>query len=286
MDSSNAKALDPVVGILKYQALMLTVVILAKNEEERIGRAVSSIPPGWPLVVLDSFSTDNTLLEVKRCYKGPSEQLTLVSQIWKGFVQTRNESRHWVTTDWVLWLDADEWLSPELCQEIQTELNGAPRHLTYKIPRQSVFLGRVIRHSGWGKDRKTRLGRTRNVHWLAGPQGGDVHEDLFALSTQTSSGWLKHCLGHEPFRDVSEQEQTNRRYAELLAQALAKKFQATGRSAPPRWWIEIKVLFKLFENYVWKRGFLDGRQGWIICLGSARSLRWRLERLREILGSP
>jgi glycosyltransferase involved in cell wall biosynthesis len=264
---------------------MLTVVILAKNEQERIGRAVSSVPPSWPLLVMDSFSTDSTLAEVKRCYQGAPEQLTLVSQAWKGFVKTRNESREWVKTDWVLWLDADEWLSPELCQEIQTELNGVPRHLIYKIPRQSVFLGRIIRHSGWGKDRKTRLGRTRNVHWLPGPQGGDVHEDLFPLLPQASSGLFRHFLGHEPFRDVSEQEQTNRRYSELLAEALAKKFRATGQSAPSTWWISLKVLFKFFENYVWKRGFLDGRQGWIICWGSARSLKWRLERLREILRS-
>jgi glycosyltransferase involved in cell wall biosynthesis len=262
---------------------MLTVVILTKNEEERVGRAVASLSNAWPVVVIDSFSEDNTLEQVRKSYAGQPEHLALVAQSWRGFVATRNQSLEWVRTEWVLWIDADEWMSPELVREVQALLLKQPSEVIFKIPRRSVFLGRWIRHSGWGRDLKARLARTRDVVWIAGPQGGDVHEDLVPKNPAGRVGVLNGSLEHEPFRSIQEQEDTNRRYSALQAEALAKRYRSTSRRAPSRAWIWIRVAIKFLENYIWKRGFLDGYPGWVVCVGSARSLKWRFEKLREIL---
>jgi glycosyltransferase involved in cell wall biosynthesis len=272
----------------------ITVVVLTLNEEARVGRAVRSLAPltgQLRLVVVDSESKDTTLAVAEaewRASGGAERDLALVVRPWRGFVEARNASLEWARTPWVLWLDSDEWLSPELAREL-AELPASPPAdfpAAFRIPRQSYFLGRAIRHGGWFPDRKARLAQSGCCEWKGGPKGADVHEDLAAASW----GLLRGTIEHEPFRDAAEQEETNRRYSALLAEGHARDLRARGKRAPSRVYSSLRVLWKFFENYVWKLGFLDGFPGLRIAWGSAQSLGWRYARTRALLargkGSP
>lgn len=268
----------------------LTVVVLTLNEEARIARCLESLAPlgGFVRVVLlDSFSRDQTLSRAQAVWDKlgwPAQELCLVRRSWRGFSEARNASLAWVRTPWVLWLDADEWLSPLLAQELMalpaTPASDAPD--AYRLPRQSYFLGRAIRHGGWFPDRKARLARSDRAEWKKGPRGADVHEDLVAARW----GQLSGTIEHEPFRDIAEQIDTNRRYSALLAEGYARELRARGHAAPSRLYSALRVGWKFFENYVWKLGFLDGRAGLQIAWGSAQSLGWRYARTRELLALP
>ena len=264
-------------------------MILTFNEEKRVGRCLRSLKGvADRVVVLDSFSSDATLAIVRKTWieeLGLSpDSLIVVSQTWKGFTVARNNSLAYVTSDWVLWIDADEWLSEGLQRELRYFCIQNPSEWgdVFRMPRLSLFLGREIRHGGWYPDRKARLARARHCEWKIGPNGSDVHEDLWPLSG-TERPLLKNALGHEPFLSEQEQFDTNDRYSTLLAQGLARKWRSMSRVAPSNLKIAVKVIFKFFENYIWKLGFLDGRPGFLIAKGSAESLSMRLRKARALL---
>ncbi len=268
----------------------LTVVILTKNEEARIRRCLSSIKLLCPVLIYDSYSTDATLAEARKTWvdaQRPPELLALVQGSWKGFTQTRNETLKWVQTPWVLWLDADEWLSEALVLELQDLGQLSCEDKIFRIPRQSFFLGRAIRYGGWYPDLKSRLARSSEVEWVSGPGGADVHEDLIEKreprSRAKSRPRFKGEIYHEGFKDQREQFETNQRYSELLALGLAARYKKEGRSPPSHWWIALKMGIKFFENYFFKGGFLDGYPGFVIARGSAQSLGMRMRKLRELL---
>lgn len=260
--------------------------MLTLNEADRVGRAVKSLPAGSRLVVIDSFSTDGTLEVIEGAWREggrSSTDLAVIKKAWPGFVRARNESLAWVLTEWVFWIDADEWLTGELAAEL-AQVATLPADVDIgECARLSTFLGREIRHGGWYPDRKRRLARAKYAQWIEGPNGSQVHENL--ISTRKGRGErLRGELGHEPFRDERDQADTNDRYSTLLAEGLAKRYREQGRSAPSEFYISMKAAIKFVENYIWKLGFLDGKAGYIIAAGSAKSLRMRLSKLRTLLG--
>ena len=269
-------------------AALISVVVLCKNEEQRIARCVSSLDFADRVVIVDSYSSDATRAECFRAWQSTGRSLAdivFVQALWRGFTKARNNSLDWVSTQWVLWVDADEWVSPNLRAEIRALLSQNPKEpQVYKIPRQSFFLGRAIKFGGWYPDRKARLARAANCLWKPGPNSADVHEDLWP-QPENERPSLKSDLYHEPFIDESEQLETNRRYSDLLAQGAAQKYRDSGSRPPSEVFILLKVAVKFVENYFWKLGVLDGRAGWIIAKGSAHSLYLRLRRIRELLSS-
>jgi len=243
------------------------------------------------VLLMDSFSQDGTLdraQEVWRMLGEPAASIATVARTWQGFTAARNDSLKWVRTPWVLWLDADEWLSEPLRLELPARL-AAPLGPTdpkvFRLPRRSHFLGRQIRFGGWYPDPKTRLARAALCVWRAGPDQSDVHEDLFALDG-SSPGRLRSDLEHEGFRNIREQEETNDRYSGLLAAGLARKWRKMGRKPPGRLFIGYRSAVKFVENYIFKLGILDGWPGFVIARGSARSLRMRLRKAGALLSEP
>lgn len=273
------------LGRLSFVAADLTFVILTLNEADRVDRAVKSLPKGSRLVVIDSFSTDGTLEAIARAWSEGGrrpEDLALIKKAWPGFVRARNESLAWVTTEWVFWLDADEWLSAELAQELDQVAKLPADVDVWECARLSTFLGREIRHGGWYPDRKRRLARAKYAQWTEGPYGSQVHENLVSRR-EARTERLRGELGHEPFRDEKDQADTNDRYSTLLAEGLAKRYRENGKRAPSEGYIAVKAAVKFIENYVWKLGMLDGHAGYVIARGSAKSLKLRLTKLRGLL---
>lgn len=261
------------------------MVILTLNEAERIRRCLSSIQISARVVILDSFSTDETLEVAQRTWQElgrPATHLATVTRAWQGFTESRNASLRWVQTPWTLWLDADEWLSPELNEELARVMAAPAEAVVYRMPRQSYFLGRAIRHGGWYPDLKRRLAWTTQAEWRSGPHGSDVHEDLHARDG-SNVGTLQFPLEHESFRSVAEQAESNDRYSTLLAEGLARKYLLEKRRPPSRPYIVLKVAIKFLENYIFKLGILDARPGYLIARGSASSLKMRLEKTRSLM---
>ena len=262
----------------------LTVVILCKNEADRLQRCVSSLKLANQLLVLDSYSDDESFERVRRSWetmgKAP-EDLFFLAREWRGFTDARNYSLNLVQTPWVLWIDSDEWIEADLERFLGSTSLSELRGNVYRVARKSRYMGQWIRHGGWYPDRKARLGRVGFCEWRTGPRGADVHEDLYPLGENESVGLLEGHIGHEPFRNLEEHFKTNDRYSTLLAMGLAKEYSQGVRHPYSRGLVMIKVLVKFVENYVWKLGVLDGRAGFRIAWGSAQSLYWRLNKAKQ-----
>ena len=138
--------------------MTLSVVLITQNEERNLPGTLESVMPlvrdgKGEIILVDSGSTDRTL-EVARSYGAK-----IFVEPWKGFAGQKNSAMDKASCDWVLQLDADEPLEPELAVEIQATLNTATSNDGFWIPRKNFFLGRWIRHGGFYPDPKLRLTR-------------------------------------------------------------------------------------------------------------------------------
>jgi glycosyltransferase involved in cell wall biosynthesis len=244
----------------------LSVVILAKNERDRLPGALDSVAFADEVVVADTGSTDGTL-DVARLAGA-----RVVSIGWEGFVGSRNrallEARH----DWVLVLDADERVTPDLKDEIFAALEkDDPALAAYRMPRLSHFLGRPVRHGTWYPDYKLRLGRrSRGLR----AEGGRVHE---TLAVDGTVGRLASPLVHHPYRDLSDALRKASRYAQLGAE---DRFDRGSRGSASG--LFGRPAFEFFRFLVLKRGFLDGAVGWSVAFLHASSYFLRAAYLLEL----
>jgi glycosyltransferase involved in cell wall biosynthesis len=231
----------------------LSLVIITLNEEANIARCLKSVPFAAEYILVDSLSTDRTV-EIAKSLGARVE-----TRPFTGYRDQKQYALSLATGPWVLSLDADEALSPELAIEIQEVLKN-PTHEGYRIPRCSYHLGRWIRHGGWYPDYQNRLFKKEKSSW----QGGHVHE---YMEIKGSIGTLKHDLYHYVFRDLEDQIDTNNEFSTLGAQELVRQSRPFSTLK-----LVFKPLGKFIECYIWKRGFLDGPAGFIIALGAAQSL--------------
>ena len=176
---------------------LLSVAIIALNEADRIGMAISSCKSvASEILVIDSGSTDGTV------ELAASSGARVIHQDWLGYVGQKQVALEAASGRWVLNLDADEALSEESCREIVSAIRKAPEHVHgYSMPRLSRHLNRWIRHGGWYPDRKVRLVRRDSAHWV----GDGLHERLEVDGTVEQ---LKLPLIHYVYRDIFDQVRT------------------------------------------------------------------------------
>ena len=242
--------------------MTLSVILITKNEAERLPRCLESVRGlADEIVVLDSGSTDATL-EIARRYTDK----VYVSPDWPGFGPQKNRVLDYATGDWVLSLDADEWLTPELAAEVRHTLQ-APIAEVYEIPRLSSFCGRPMRHSGWWPDHVVRLFRRGAARF----SDDLVHERLVFTGQVVG---LKGILLHESFRTLEEVLNKANSYSSQGAQqALVRGKQGgLGRAIA-------HALWALIRTYVLKRGFLDGREGLMVAISNAEGVYYRYLKL-------
>ena len=226
----------------------LTVTIITYNEAANIEAALQSVAWADEVLVVDSHSTDDTV----------SRARTVTDRVlvrdWPGYIAQKNfaaaEARH----DWILSLDADERVSPELAAQIRDVLAREPEHAGYRIPRLSFYLGRWIRSTDWYPDYQLRLYDRRRCAW----GGRYVHE---SVRTDGPVGRLSADLLHYTYRDVSHHLQTIDRYTTLAS----RQMREDGRRASTRHLV-LNPLAAFLRNYVAKGGFRDGRVGLIVSL--------------------
>jgi (heptosyl)LPS beta-1,4-glucosyltransferase len=230
-------------------AVAFSGVVIARNEADRIGRCVRSLREVCgEVLVLDAESTDAT---VQVALDAGARVLT---QPWLGFAAQKNHAIAAAREDWVLLLDADEWLSPEAVAGLRAlgaDRRRLERRDAYALARRTRFLGRWLKYGGWGREWLPRLFR-RELRY----RPVRVHEALDLAGRRL--GRLPGALLHDPVRSLDEHYAKLERYARLWAEDR----QASGRSvgfarvwaAPAFYWV---------KNYWLRGGFLDGPEGYL-----------------------
>jgi glycosyltransferase involved in cell wall biosynthesis len=233
----------------------ISVTIIALNEGHQITKAIESVR-GWAedILVVDAGSRDDTvrMAEVAGA--------RVIANPWPGFGKQKNFAQFRALHDWVLNIDADEQVSPELAREIDEALASVNPAQAYDFPRRNHYLGRWIRFGGWYPDRVRRLADRRHAAWSE----PEVHEQLEVRGEVRP---LSAPLLHFGFHSIHDQIDTNARYSKLGALELKRRGQAGSLGR-----LLLKPLGKFLETYWLKRGFLDGLPGFIISVNAAYSM--------------
>jgi glycosyltransferase involved in cell wall biosynthesis len=208
------------------------------------------------IVVVESGSTDDTV-EIARQHA----DTVIQTDDWPGFGPQKNRALDLATKDWVLSIDADELVTPVLRDEILAALEAAT-HDAYQMPRLSTFLGREIRHSGWWPDYVLRLFKRSEARF----SDDLVHERVVCAG---SVGTLREPIRHASIVTMDDLHDKVERYALAAAQSLHTRGRRGGPAIAA-----VKAGTTFLRNYVFRRGFLDGRAGWTIATTAAGG-KWR-----------
>jgi glycosyltransferase involved in cell wall biosynthesis len=239
---------------------MLSVVIIAKNEIDKIRECLESVQWANEIVVLDSGSTDGT---VKICREFTDK---VFETDWPGMGPQKNRALEKATGDWVLSIDADERVPSELRREIELAM-ASGQYQAYEIPRLSYYCGQRIRHSGWWPDYTPRLFR-RGV----GQFGKDLAHD--GLKTQVPVGYLRSPIIHysfDNFEDVlNKMNWFSTQGAKTLLEAgkSSSLLKAVGRG-----------IWAFIRTYIFRAGFLDGRKGFMLAISNAEGTYYKYVKL-------
>jgi glycosyltransferase involved in cell wall biosynthesis len=244
----------------------VSVTIITLNEEANLPRTLESVKWANEVVVVDSGSTDRTVEIAKRF------GAKVLHNNWKGYGQQKNFAQDQTSHHWILNIDADEVVSPELAKEIQSaiaqsEQNHGPSG--FYFPRKTFYLGRWIKHGGWYPNYLMRLVDKRVARWTEPA----VHEEL---KVEGATAYLNEPLLHYAFTSIQDQILTNLRFSHLGSQDLKRIGQR-----PSLFKLLIKPIGKFFETYLIKGGFRDGLAGLIISVNAAHSMFLKYAYLHE-----
>ncbi len=245
----------------------ITVLIPCKNEVHHIAACIASAKPiADEILIADSGSTDGTLELVRSL-----GDYRIIEREYVHSADFKNWAIPQAKNDWILVLDADERLTPELREEILTLFaDGSPPQDGYRVRFAPYFLGRPIRHCGWNTTTSIRLFR-RSVGRYSTRR---VHADVIVESGKV--GMLHHKIEHYTCTSLERWMEKRNRYTERGAEELF----AAGRKVSP---LELffRPCFHFFKSYVLRAGFLDGTAGLIVCLDDAFSAFLKYAKLWE-----
>jgi glycosyltransferase involved in cell wall biosynthesis len=227
---------------------MLSVTLITLNEEENLRPCLESVAFADEIIVVDSGSRDRTL--------SIAGEFTdrIFSETWQGFARQKNSAQDKARGPWILNIDADERVTPELRDEILRVIKGKSPWPGYRIPRKNYFRGQWIRHGGWHPNYQLRLYRKD-----AGRFGlREVHEQV-EIAGRT--GKLASPLEHYTYRSISDFLQRLDRYSELSA----RQYRLEGKRIS---WpgILFRTQFTFFRMWILQRGFLDGGNGLVLAV--------------------
>jgi glycosyltransferase involved in cell wall biosynthesis len=225
----------------------VSVTVIARNESAHIAAALETVAWADEIVVVDSRSEDETVAIARRFTE------RVVERDWPGYAQQKNFAASIASHDWILSLDADERVTPELAGEIRTRMSGSePPERGYRIPRVTFYLGRWIRSTDWHPDPQLRLYDRRAGSWQEVP----VHE---SVKVAGPVGRLRGELRHYAYRDVADHLDTINRYTTLAAgRMLAEGRRATAAG------LVLAPAAAFARNYLLRAGFRDGMAGLIV----------------------
>ncbi len=245
--------------------LRISACVTTFNEERNIRRCLESLTWCDEIVIVDSYSTDNTL-DICREYTDRVYQ-----HEWLGYIGQKNLIRKLARYPWLLFVDADEVVSDDLRAQIQAEFTrGVDTICGYEFPRMVNYLGRWIRYGEWYPDVKLRLFLKEK-----GRSGGQEPHDQVFVNGRVKR--LKGHLYHYTYDDIHDHLETMNRFSSITAR---EKYREGERFS----WIDflLRPPIRFLKAYFVKRGFMDGRRGFFIALVSMFGVYAKYAKLWEL----
>lgn len=236
---------------------MISATVITFNEEKNIGKVLENLKNfADEVIIVDSGSKDKTI-EIAKTYGAK-----IYSRQLDNFANQKNWAVSKTTGDWILSIDADERIPEELKEEIRQAVRNS-RYSGFLIPRRNFILGKEIKYSRWSPDRHIWFWNKRKGQWV-----GEVHEEVI-LNGEV--GMLKNSKIHNSHETVKEFIQANIIYSRLEAQSLLKKGKRFSF-----WNMIWQSLFEFIIRFIYKRGFLDGKEGFILAylMGMYKLMIW------------
>ena len=224
----------------------ISVVIITLNEESNIKCCLKSVRQFDEIIIVDSGSTDQTIDIAQKL------GARVLHKDWLGFGPQKQYAINQASHDWVLSIDADEYLSVQLIEEIQNLILD-DSSCAFAFNRRSYFLGKEVKHSGWNPDWVIRLVNKNVCHFT----NDLVHERLTGFKKRSK---LKGLMYHNTYKSHSDIEEKTQKYG-LLGQKTRKK--NTNRYLALAW--------AFFKTFFLQAGFLDGRTGARIAIMNAKT---------------
>lgn len=244
----------------------LTALIITCNEEKNIKVLLDDLSFADEIIVVDSFSSDQTF-EIASSYNN----VKTVQRTFDNFAFQRNYALSLASHPWILFIDADERLTPELKQEICTVIEQKNNVSAYNMKRNFMFENSKLRFSGWQTDKIIRLFKKENAFYNTEKI---VHEKLVVKGEIKT---LKNKLIHYSYSNYEDYKQKMLFYGKLKAQE-----EFTKNTKPNFYHFYIRPVYQFMNQYVLRLGFLDGKKGIVICYLNALSVAERFQELKKI----
>ncbi|MDR5738807.1 MULTISPECIES: glycosyltransferase family 2 protein [unclassified Caballeronia] len=244
----------------------LGIAIITHNAAARLAQCLDSVSFADDIVVIDGGSTDATV-DIAKAHGAR----VLVRREWPGFGPQKNRALDALSTDWVLSIDADEIVTPELATAIRAAMAN-PRADVYAVDRLSSFCGQWIRHSGWYPDWIPRLFRRGCARF-----SDDLVHERLVVQSGTPAARLEGKLMHYSYEDF----ETVLRKLNAYSTAGALQRHAAGKRGSLGTAIT-RGLWAFLRTYVLRRGFLDGRSGFMIAVFNAQTVYYRFLKLAHL----
>jgi glycosyltransferase involved in cell wall biosynthesis len=237
--------------------MSVSAIVITKDEEHNIEACLASVAWTDEIVVVDAGSIDRTV-ELAHA----AGAVVVQTGDWPGFGPQKNRAIDAAHGDWILSLDADERVSPELHAEIERTLD-APGFDVYELPRRSSYCGRFMRHGGWWPDYTARLFRRGAARF----SDARVHERLVCARPV---GRLASPIIHYSFRSMEQVLDKMNRYSSDSAAMVAAHGRTPGLASAIA-----HGLAAFLRTYVLRLGFLDGRHGFLLAVSNAEGSYYR-----------
>ena len=242
----------------------LSLVVITLNEESGIVRCIESVPFASEIIVVDSGSTDGTIAAAER------SSARVLHHPFTDHSSQKQWALEQATSEWVLSLDADENLDPELAGRIRELIAGRPDHSAYSLPFRILYMGRLMRFGPWSGESHVRLFRRGSAVY----SGSGIHEGV-SITSGTVGVIRSGMVIHRSFDDLGDQVRKMREYAGIWA---AGEYAAGRRSGICR--CVLRPAWRFLSSYILRGGFLEGFPGlaasvvssWYVFLKWARLL--------------
>ena len=225
--------------------LQVSIAIITFNEEKNIKEALDSVREFNEIIVVDSYSTDKTI-EICKEYR-----TKIYQHKWGGYAKQKQKAVDYTSGPWVLILDADERLTPELKNEITKKITDS-QYDGFYIPRENYFIGKWIRHSGWWPDNTLRLFK-KEVSYV---EQREVHEKVIVNG---SIGYMSSPIKHYSYRTISDFIQRMDKYSTLSAEELINKSIVSSFCS-----MLVSPVLVFIKMFFLRQGFRDGIHGYIL----------------------
>ena len=228
------------------ESTKITAIIPTLNEEFNIEDAIKSVDFADEIIIIDSFSDDNTIEIAKK------QNVRIIQRVFDDFSSQKNYAINLAKHNWIYILDADERVNTALRDEILNAVKNAHNYVGFYIYRAFYFFDVKIKYGGWQRDKVIRLFRKDACKY----DGKLVHE-LIAYTGEVSI--LQHKIEHYSYQNYDYYSIKLDQYTSLQAEELYKKNRKVNV-----YHVTIKPLFRFFSHYILRLGFLDGFPGFVL----------------------